>query len=767
MTTNLTEIQNLIVVLSTDQSKYDRGISKATTMTDKFTSTAKIAAGILVRDMVQGFTNAAISSLKLGARMTTIQRSFELMRAPGGNVTSTLEEMKDATEGMVSEMDLLTQANTAMALGLPTEDLDQLFAAAIKVGKAMGLDAKFAVESLTTGIGRQSRLVLDNLGIIVKAEDAYKEFAERIGKTTEELTENERKTAFMTIAIEKVTDKAAILGDNISETEKQTERWNATIKNATTSVGKFLQPLGALAPIFERLSPAISLMAVQVLPAYIGKIGAAIKGTTTWGLVTAATSKLITTSILGIPIIGWAAAATLAITGLIIAYNNWKNATDTVKEAELELSEAMGNLTRELEEQEIATDAVTRAQEAATTANEAAETQLDAVARAQDALNASKERTVDAEEKVKAAQDAYTLALQHSEAVAQDGINTFLYLAGAVDELSLSTDKTTWSSDILRRAFSMTSEELQVLQGEVNATTDALNGLQDTMTPLNDEQEDLNLQLMRLDDAFKDGTLSQEEYEEQSEVIRARLRDIRIAQAELRIEIRDTTRVLEEQAAELAESQSTADQLVEADEALGEAMEAVDKASADLEGAQEELGDRMEEEKDLLEDVTTEWEKYQGLLDTASEAAVAAAEAESELAEALEDVADATDAVNEAEKRLAEEREKRDAEKATPPPQGTIPGPDFEIPGDFDFAGGFAKGGTFSVQRPTVFTAGEKGPETVSVSRGSEAPMAGGGSQIIFKIGTFIGLNQESARMLAQATAREHIRELERRGIRT
>ena len=177
-----------------------------------------------------------------------------------------LEELRRATQGMVSDSDLLLRANEALALGIPTEELDELFGAAIRLGKAMGIDATQGIQSLTLGVGRQSRLVLDNLGIIVRAEDAYIKYARSVGKTTQSMTENERRIAFQTMALEKITEKAAILGDNISATDRAMDQWTATIKNVTTGLGEMLGPLGALAPVFQMLAPAITILAVQALP---------------------------------------------------------------------------------------------------------------------------------------------------------------------------------------------------------------------------------------------------------------------------------------------------------------------------------------------------------------------------------------------------------------------------------------------------------------------------------------------------------------------
>ena len=72
----------------------------------------------------------------------------------------------------------------------------KLFDTAQRLGQAIGVDTAHALESLTTGMGRQSKLMLDNLGIIVKTEDAYKNYAKANDRTVESLTDVEKKMAF-------------------------------------------------------------------------------------------------------------------------------------------------------------------------------------------------------------------------------------------------------------------------------------------------------------------------------------------------------------------------------------------------------------------------------------------------------------------------------------------------------------------------------------------------------------------------------------------
>ena len=78
------------------------------------------------------------------------------------------EMLKNATYGMISEKDLLQQTNLALTMGLPLLELPKLFNCAVKLGRALGLEPKKAIEAISKGIGRKSRKILDNIGITLK-----------------------------------------------------------------------------------------------------------------------------------------------------------------------------------------------------------------------------------------------------------------------------------------------------------------------------------------------------------------------------------------------------------------------------------------------------------------------------------------------------------------------------------------------------------------------------------------------------------------------
>ena len=149
--------------------------------------------------------------------LNAMEDSFNNLAVASQLNADTLERLQDATDGTVNKMDLLKQANNALLLGVfkSTEQMEEAFDAAQRLGKALGQDTAMSIESLVTGLGRQSKLMLDNLGIVFSVEKAYKRYAFEIGKTVEGLSDQERKTAFVNTALKEMNKLVSDLPDEV------------------------------------------------------------------------------------------------------------------------------------------------------------------------------------------------------------------------------------------------------------------------------------------------------------------------------------------------------------------------------------------------------------------------------------------------------------------------------------------------------------------------------------------------------------------------
>jgi hypothetical protein len=147
----------------------------------------------------------------------------------------TLQQLKQSVNNTLSDDKLLEYANLCLMLELPAKELPTLFNSAMRLGYAMGLTTEKAIESLAKGIGRQSKLILDNIGIVFNRSEAYEWYKTTHGIS--KLTDAQKRIAWQKYAIHLVKQKAQQL---TATTTKKTkiEQLKAQLKNASIKFGR-------------------------------------------------------------------------------------------------------------------------------------------------------------------------------------------------------------------------------------------------------------------------------------------------------------------------------------------------------------------------------------------------------------------------------------------------------------------------------------------------------------------------------------------------
>lgn len=167
------------------------------------------------------FTAAAVGVEKLvsqGAKFNALREGFDNMAsAQGHSAAAIMENTKKSTLGLISEMDIMKNYNAAIALHVNVNEKSfaTLSGAAVKMSRVMGVDVNHALDSLITGLGRQSIRVLDNIGIIMKSQEAYKAYADEHHKLASALTDEEKRVAFFNMAIQRLEENAAKSGASV------------------------------------------------------------------------------------------------------------------------------------------------------------------------------------------------------------------------------------------------------------------------------------------------------------------------------------------------------------------------------------------------------------------------------------------------------------------------------------------------------------------------------------------------------------------------
>jgi len=141
--------------------------------------------------------------MELGAKAEQQKQAFQnLASSLGVSSEQIIKDLRKMSGETLSTAEIMGKASQAMILGIDPTKLAKMMEISRASARAFGKDVGFMFESIAIGVGRQSKLILDNLGIIVSAGDAYEKYAKSIGKSTKELTEMERKQAFLNATLE-------------------------------------------------------------------------------------------------------------------------------------------------------------------------------------------------------------------------------------------------------------------------------------------------------------------------------------------------------------------------------------------------------------------------------------------------------------------------------------------------------------------------------------------------------------------------------------
>ena len=216
---------------------------------------------------VTGGNLLASGITKLGSEIAdTMQKSIELAKAGEGvrnaferlNNPGLLNNLKEATHGTVSELELMKAAVKFDDFKLPVEQLGTLLAFAQKKAKDTGQSVDYMVDSIVTGLGRKSLMILDNLGL-----------------SAAQIKEKMAETGDMTKAVaEIIKEQMAQAGEYVETAADRAARAAADAANKMEDLGNKAMPV---AEEWSRAWNEISLGGMTLLNTVLGPIADSIR----------------------------------------------------------------------------------------------------------------------------------------------------------------------------------------------------------------------------------------------------------------------------------------------------------------------------------------------------------------------------------------------------------------------------------------------------------------------------------------------------------
>lgn len=197
-------------------------------------------------DRVRAGFRAVMKEAEDAARNQTAKMYFE-------DAGKSLEQLRKVSKGMVSDSDLVKKANLADSMGLSEDTFARLITVAQAASAKTGQTFDHMFDSIVLGTARSSRLLLDNLGIIVKLEDAYKHYAEEAVKRGEAqgmtvkqvvnaMSDEAKKLAFIEELHRKTNGQVAQLEKLGGGGAAVFDRWAASVDNLKQALMESLLP---------------------------------------------------------------------------------------------------------------------------------------------------------------------------------------------------------------------------------------------------------------------------------------------------------------------------------------------------------------------------------------------------------------------------------------------------------------------------------------------------------------------------------------------
>lgn len=151
---------------------------------------------------------AAFNALKNADAFRLLEEGLNKVGAAAGrNLPYVADRLKDITGAAVSTQQAMEAVALGTASGFSQEQLEGLATVARGASTALGRDMADALSRLTRGAAKLEPEILDELGIMVRLDDATTEYASALGKTSDQLSILERRQAFTNAILEQGTKK--------------------------------------------------------------------------------------------------------------------------------------------------------------------------------------------------------------------------------------------------------------------------------------------------------------------------------------------------------------------------------------------------------------------------------------------------------------------------------------------------------------------------------------------------------------------------------
>lgn len=174
------------------------------------------------KSLLDTLSDSIDKSIELAESADGITHAFEKI-----GTADYLQELRTATKGTVSDIELMKAAVKAKDFRIPLEDLGKYLSFAQLKAQQTGQSLDYMVDSIVTGLGRKSPMILDNLGL-----------------SAAEIKEQTEKTGDFMKGVAKIVEtNLAQAGETYISTADRAAQRTVELENAQRSLGEVLLPI--------------------------------------------------------------------------------------------------------------------------------------------------------------------------------------------------------------------------------------------------------------------------------------------------------------------------------------------------------------------------------------------------------------------------------------------------------------------------------------------------------------------------------------------
>lgn len=219
--------------------------------------------------MVANLGGEVLDCMNQAAALATEAEGIELafQRLGRGDI---LEGLRQATHGTVSDLELMKAAVKFNDFKLPLDQLGTMLAFAQQKAKDTGQSVDYMVDSIVTGLGRKSLMILDNLGL-----------------SAAQIKEKMKETGDMTVAVgEIIREEMSKSGDYVETAADRAAQASVEMENAMLELGKAMKDVfgvqfsgwGQVATVIKKEVVGTITFTIET----IGKAKEALQGFINW-----------------------------------------------------------------------------------------------------------------------------------------------------------------------------------------------------------------------------------------------------------------------------------------------------------------------------------------------------------------------------------------------------------------------------------------------------------------------------------------------------